>query len=650
MDCDLLLTNAHILTMDARFTVLQSGAIAIADGRIVEVGAAAASFTSRETIDCRGRVVMPGLVNAHTHAPMTLLRGLADDLRLDVWLLGYMMPVEREFVRPEFVALGTKLACAEMIRSGTTCFADMYYFEDAVAQAAADAGVRAFCGQTVLKFPAPDAPSFEDSLALARDFIGRWKGHPLIVPGPAPHAPYTCTEEILRACAELAAEFDVPLHTHLAETTFEVEQSRKAHGMPVIPWVKKQRLFDARVLAAHCVHVDEGEIRALEMAGAGVAHNPTSNLKLGSGVAPVAKMLELGLAVGIGTDGTASNNDLDMFEEMRLAALLAKGVSGDPTAIPARQALAMATRLGAQAMHLGSITGSLEQGKRADLIVLDLDQSHTSPRFSRDPLGIYSQIVYSAKSTDVVDVMCDGKWLMRDRTLLTLDERELKAAAADVATRIDHFLMQREQSVLQKLIAIGGASEQESFEVQVKARVASAESVLNAVASDDITVIRAVYYHQFDTYFFFGDTDQGRLRYREDEILDAADRVVNARARLTLTGPSREAAFGSVLLFRSRFFAPATHSTRFYREYFRPSREREVEKYRRRWLVAYRGVQFYVHLDRLINPVAEGYFVEVKSRTWSRRDAQDKAAIIADLLERLGANPNETVEADYVDM
>jgi 5-methylthioadenosine/S-adenosylhomocysteine deaminase len=650
MDCDLLLTNAHILTMDARFTVLQSGAIAIADGRIVEVGAAAASFTSRETIDCRGRVVMPGLVNAHTHAPMTLLRGLADDLRLDVWLLGYMMPVEREFVRPEFVALGTKLACAEMIRSGTTCFADMYYFEDAVAQAAADAGVRAFCGQTVLKFPAPDAPSFEDSLALARDFIGRWKGHPLIVPGPAPHAPYTCTEEILRACAELAAEFDVPLHTHLAETTFEVEQSRKAHGMPVIPWVKKQRLFDARVLAAHCVHVDEGEIRALEMAGAGVAHNPTSNLKLGSGVAPVAKMLELGLAVGIGTDGTASNNDLDMFEEMRLAALLAKGVSGDPTAIPARQALAMATRLGAQAMHLGSITGSLEQGKRADLIVLDLDQSHTSPRFSRDPLGIYSQIVYSAKSTDVVDVMCDGKWLMRDRTLLTLDERELKAAAADVATRIDHFLMQREQSVLQKLIAIGGASEQESFEVQVKARVASAESVLNAVASDDITVIRAVYYHQFDTYFFFGDTDQGRLRYREDEILDAADRVVNARARLTLTGPSREAAFGSVLLFRSRFFAPATHSTRFYREYFRPSREREVEKYRRRWLVAYRGVQFYVHLDRLINPVAEGYFVEVKSRTWSRRDAQDKAAIIADLLERLGANPNEAVEADYVDM
>src|SRR3954471_2872452 len=247
--CDLLLTGALIVTMDERFTIYPSGAIAITGDAIVAVGDIASDFEAAETIDCRGRIVMPGLINAHTHAPMTLLRGVADDLRLDVWLMGYMMPVEREFVRPEFVALGTKLACAEMIRSGTTCFADMYYFEDAVATAAADAGMRAFCGQTILKFPTPDAASFEDSLAYARDFIGRWKDHPLIVPGPAPHAPYTCTDDILRACADLAAEFDVPLHTHLAETAFEVEQSRKEHGMPVVPWVKKQRLFDARVLA-----------------------------------------------------------------------------------------------------------------------------------------------------------------------------------------------------------------------------------------------------------------------------------------------------------------------------------------------------------------------------------------------------------------
>ena len=648
--CDLLLTNAHVLTMDERFTAHPSGFIAIADGQIVAIGSGATDYQARDTVDCHGHLVMPGLVNAHTHAPMTLLRGLADDLRLDVWLMGYMMPVEREFVRADFVTLGTRLACAEMIRSGTTCFADMYYYEEAVAEAAAAAGVRALCAQTVLKYPSPDAASFEDSLAYARDFITRWQGHRLITPGVAPHAPYTCTVEILRACAELAAEFDVPLHTHVAETAFEVEQSRHHHGMPVVPWIKKQRLFDARVLTAHCVHVDEGEMRTLKDAGAGVAHNPTSNLKLGSGIAPVAKMLELGLAVGIGTDGTASNNDLDMFEEIRLAALLAKGISGDPTALPARQALAMATRIGARAIHLGDVTGSLEVGKRADLIVIELDQPHNQPHFTRDSNAVYSQLVYAAKSTDVVHTMCDGRWLMRDRRLLTLDEDDIGRAAQEVAHRIDAFLIQREESVLQKLIAIGGAAEQESFEVQVKARIASADVLALALASDEITVIRTAHYHQYDTYFFFADPEQGRLRYREDEFLDEQNQVSNARARLTLTGPSREAAFGSVLLFRSRFFAPATHSPRFYREYFKPVREREVEKDRRRWLIAYRGVHFYVHVDRLMNPQTDGYFLEVKSGTWSRRDAQDKAAIINDLLERLGARPDEIVEADYVEL
>jgi 5-methylthioadenosine/S-adenosylhomocysteine deaminase len=648
--CDLLLTNAVVLTLDDQFRVYQDGAVAVTGSQIVGVGNVTSEFQPKETIDCGGRVVMPGFVNAHTHAPMTLLRSLADDLRLDVWLMGYMMPVEREFVRPDFVRLGTSLACAEMIRSGTTCFADMYYFEDDVATAAAEAGMRALCAQTVLKFPTPDAASFEDGLAAARTFIAKWNGHPLIVPSVAPHAPYTCTAEIFRACGELAAEFDVPVHTHLAETSYEVEQSRKEYGMPVIPWVKKQRLFDARVLAAHCVHVDEGEIRTLHDVRAGVAHNPASNLKLGSGVAPVAKMIELGVHVGIGTDGAASNNDLDMFEETRLAALIAKGISNDPTALPARTALAMATRVGACAMHVGDITGSLEVGKRADLIVVDVHGSHTTPRFSRDVNAIYSVLVYAAKSTDVGDVMCEGKWLMRDRQLLTLDEAALKAEANAVARRIDAFLIKREQSVLQKLIAIGGAAEQESFEIQVKARVASEHAVLHALESDEISVIRHVHYHQYDTYFFFDDPDQGRLRYREDEFLDDGNNVVNARARLTLTGPSRVGTFGSVLLFRSRFLAPAAHTPRFYREYFRPAREREVEKDRRRWLVAYKGVQFYVHLDRLLNPRIDGFFLEVKSRTWSRRDAEDKAAVITQLLEHLGAQTADVIEADYVEL
>jgi 5-methylthioadenosine/S-adenosylhomocysteine deaminase len=648
--CDLLLTNATVLTMDPRFTLHRSSAVAITGDSIVAVGPDARAYTTTETIDCAGRVVMPGLVNAHTHVPMSLLRGLADDLRLDVWLMGYMMPVEREFVSPDFVSLGTRLGCAEMIRSGVTCFADMYYFEDAIAEATADAGMRALCGQTVLRFPTPDATSYEDSLARARAFIERWRGHPLIVPAPAPHAPYTCTPEILRACAELAVEFDVPLHIHLAETVFEVEESRRVHGMPVVPYVKKQHLFDAKVLAAHCVHVDDGEMRALKNFNAGVAHNPTSNLKLGAGIAPAARMLELGLNVGIGTDGPASNNDFDMFEEMRLAALLAKGTSGDPTALPARDALAMATRLGAAAMHMDHLTGSLEPGKRADLIVVDVSALHNVPSFGRDPDGVYGQIVYATKSTDVVDVMCNGRWLMRDRRLLTLDEQELRDAAQRQAKRVDAFLSSREVSVLQKLVAVGGAVEQESFEVQVKARVPSEAQVLAVIQSKKVTVVRSSHYHQYDTYWSFEDPDQGWLRYREDEFLDSAGTVTGARSRLTLTGRTREEEFGAVLLSRSRYYAPATHSTRFYREYFRPSAEHVIEKDRRRWLLVYRGVEFYVHLDRLMTPPSDDYFIEVKSRTWSRRDAEDKASVINELLALFGTSPDDTISDGYVDL
>ena len=646
--CDLLLTNAIVLTMDAKFSVHRPGAVAIAGDAIAAVGPDAAGYHAAETIDCGGRVVMPGLINAHTHVPMTLLRGLADDLRLDVWLMGYMMPVERAFVSPDFVRLGTRLGCAEMIRSGVTCFADMYYFEEAVAEATAAAGMRALCAQTVLRFPTPDATSYEESLARAREFIQRWRDHPLIVPAPAPHAPYTCTPEILRACAELAVEFDVPLHIHLSETLLEVEELRRHHGMPGVPYMRKQGLFDAKVLAAHCVHVDEGEIRALKNVGAGVAHNPSSNLKLAAGVAPVTKMLELGVNVGIGTDGAASNNDLDMFEETRLAALLAKGITGDPTAVPARTALAMATRLGAAALHLGHLTGSLEAGKRADLIVLDVSGVHAVPAFARDPGGIYARIVYTSKSTDVVDVLCNGRWLMRNRTLETIAEDEVMREAADRARSIDGYLSSREVSVLQKLVAVGGAVEQESFEVQAKARLDSDRHVLEVLSGRNLTVIRRSSYRQHDIYWSFDDADQGRLRYRDDEFLDDNGEVTGERSRLTLTGNTREDRFGEVLLFRSRYLAPAAHSARFYREYFRPAAEHVVTKERRRWLVAYRGVEFYVHLDRLLEPAADGYFLEVKSRTWSQRDARDKAAIIAELLALFGASPDDTIGDGYV--
>ncbi len=651
---DWLLTHAIVLTMDAEMNIYDPGAVAVRGDTIVAVGPEAeimAAYQAEHTFDCGGKALLPGLVNAHTHVPMTLLRGLADDLRLDVWLLGYMMPVEREFVSPEFVRLGTLLATAELIRSGVTTFADMYYFEEEVARATAEAGLRAVAAQTVLKFPSPDAASYEEGLERAEAFIREWKDHPLIVPAIAPHAPYTTTPEILKACTDLAVRYDVPLHIHLSETAQEVEDMRRATGMPVIPYVKKQGLFEAKVIAAHCVHVDEGEMRTLEHHGAGVAHNPTSNLKLASGIAPIAKMLEVGVKVGIGTDGPASNNDLDMFEEVRLAALLAKGATGDPTAVPAVEALLMATRMGAEALHLGHLVGSLEPGKRADLILVDLSPVHNSPRFRRDPTGPYAQLIYAAKATDVTDVMVNGRWLMRDRRLTTLDEADLLAQAADYARRIDAFLIRREQSVLSKLVAIETATEEESFEVQVKVRVADREAVRQAILNHpDLEIVYSRHYREYDTYFEFADPAEGRLRYREDEFIAPDGSVERVRYRLTLIGPAHERTFPhAVVLNRSRYLAPATHSLRFYREYFKPVREFTVEKDRLRWKVTFRGTEFFINLDHLLQPPL-GDFVEIKARTWGRRDAEEKAEKVAELLASLGVDAEAALEEDYADL
>ncbi|GAB4581191.1 MAG: amidohydrolase family protein [Anaerolineales bacterium] len=648
---DVLFTNAIVLTLDDKYTYYEPGAVAVQGDSIVGIGAEVdlkSRVSAQEVIDCQGKILMPGLVNAHTHVPMTLLRGLADDLRLDVWLLGYMMPVEREFVSPEFVRLGTKLACAELIRSGVTMFNDMYYFEEDVARATTEAGLRAVCGQTVLKFPTPDADSYEESLALARNFIQGWKNHPLIIPAVAPHAPYTCTEEILRSCAALAAEFDVPLHIHLAETGLEVENSRKQHGIPVVPYIREHKIFEAKVIAAHCVHVDNGEIRTLKRYNAGVAHNPSSNLKLSSGVAPIIKMLENGLNVGIGTDGPSSNNDLDMFEEIRLASFLAKGTSGDPTAVSAPLALTMGTRLGAHALHAGKITGSLEVGKRADMILVDIATLHNSPRFRHDRNGAYAQLVFAAKSTDVSDVMVNGKWVMRAHNILTLNEPELLAEAADYAKKIDYFLIKREQSVLSKLIAIGGAVEEESFEVQAKVRIPDPTPIQEALEKGGVEILYTRHYREYDTYFKFNDPEQGFLRYREDEYLTPEGQVSNARYRLTLIGPTRERKYPSdVMLSRSRYIAPANHSLRFYREYFKPDHEFFIEKERRRWRIIFHDTTFYVNVDKVQKPEL-GYFLEIKSRTWSRLDAEHKSALVAELIRFLGASTDETVLEDYV--
>jgi 5-methylthioadenosine/S-adenosylhomocysteine deaminase len=651
---NLILTDGIVVTMNDEFEIFAPGAIAVQDDKIVAVGRAEdvqGAWQADQVVSCGEHAIIPSLVNAHTHAPMTLLRGLADDLRLDVWLMGYMMPVEREFVRPDFCWLGTQLACVEMIRCGVTCFADMYYYEEAVADAAAQVGLRAVCAQTIIRFPTPDAPSYDHSLGRLRDFIQRWKGHRLVVPAVGPHAAYTSTTDMLQACASVALEFDVPLHIHLAETAQEVEDHRAEFGMPIVPWVKKQGIFDAKVTAAHCVHLDDGELHTLLHNDVGVAHNPSSNLKLSSGFAPIARMLDIGLAVGVGTDGPASNNNLDMFEEMRLAALLAKGVTSDPTAVPARQALAMATSLGARALHLDHLTGSLETGKRADIAVVDLSGVHTSPHFQRDTDAVYSRLVYAAKSSDVRHVLCDGQWLMVDRELMTVDPDDLRAQVIPIANKIDQFLIAREESVLSKLLAIGGVARERTFEVQVKVLIGENIDIAARLADAQLPVVNPSWRQQYDTYFMFNDPEHSRLRHREDELLDKKGEIIDVDYRLTLTGPTKDREFDhSILLSRSRFDAPANRSLRFYREYFQPTEEWEIHKERRRCHIRYGNTDFAINLDRLKHPNLPGVFLEIKSRTWSAQDAERKAELIGQLLGLLGVQEKALMRREYVEL
>ncbi|HZY40825.1 MAG TPA: amidohydrolase family protein [Anaerolineae bacterium] len=651
---DTILARGTVIAMDDAYTLITDGALAIKGDAIAARGPTAEilrDYTAETVVECHDCAIMPGLVNAHTHVPMTLLRGLADDLRLDVWLMGYMMPVEREFVTPEFVRVGTLLGCAEMIRSGVTTFADMYYFEDAIATATAQAGLRAVLAQTVLKFPSPDAPSWEDAIESCRLFIEKWKGHALIVPAVGPHAHYTCPPEVLAACVTLATEYNVPLHTHVSETALEVEDSRKQHGMPVVPWIRRQGLLETQLIAAHCVHVDSGEILTLQHSGAGVVHNPSSNLKLASGVAPIAEMIAANVKLGLGTDGTASNNDLDMFEEMRLASFMAKGISRDPLAVPAKTTLMLATIGGARAVHLDHLTGSLEVGKRADVIVVDLTGLHNTPRFAREPELVYSQIVYACKSSDVRDVWCNGQNIMRQRKILTVDIETVMAQAQAIAVQIDRFLLTREGNLLDKLIAIGGIEREESYEVQVKVAVDDADAIDRALQQAPVRVERSTVRRQYDTYFLFVDPNQGRIRYREDEILDKAGSVKEARYSLTFTQPAKEREFEqSVLLSRSRFTARADRSLRFYREYFRPLHEREINKQRRRYHIVYKDTEFAVNVDHITTPNLPGWFMEIKSRTWSPRDADKKAALISELLTLLKIEPQRVTRTEYVEL
>ena len=436
---DLLVSGGTVVTMDARFRVIEDGAIAVRGDKILAIGSTtelSAKYTATHRILARGKLVLPGLINTHGHAPMVLFRGIANDLTLQDWLEKYIFPAEARNVSEEFVTWGTRLAALEMIRSGTTTYVDMYYFEDAIARETKAAGMRAVLGQTIIDFPVPDAKTPAEAFARTEEFLKRWKGDPLIRPAVAPHSIYTESKETLQSAAELARRHKAPLLIHVAETKRELDDSLAKNGMTPVAYLDSLGLLGPSMLAAHCVWVNDADIALLVKNQVGCAHNPSSNMLLASGVAPVPAMLKAGLRLGLGTDGAAgSNNDLDLMEEMDLAAKLQKVSRMDPQALEARQTLAMATIGGARALHMESEIGSLEVGKKADLIVLGLSSPHAVPLYD-----LYAQIVYSLKSSDVQTVVIGGKIVMRNRIVQTLNEAQISARAREYRIQVKHSL------------------------------------------------------------------------------------------------------------------------------------------------------------------------------------------------------------------
>jgi 5-methylthioadenosine/S-adenosylhomocysteine deaminase len=426
----LIVIGGTVITENAAHQVLSPGAIAIDGTDIVAIdtpNAIIRGFSAAETIDELGNVVLPGLVNTHTHAPMVMYRGLADDLALMDWLQKYILPAEAKTVSPEMVRIGTRLAALEMIESGTTTYADMYYFEEEIAKTTRDAGLRGVLGQTIIQFPVADAKTPAEGLKRAESFIKSFRNDSLIVPAVAPHALYTNDAATLVACAALGRKYGVPVLIHLAETEDEVKIAREQHQATPVGYLESLGFWGPRTLAAHGVWVNDDDIQILKKHGVGVSHNPESNMKLASGTAPVTKYLAAGIALGLGTDGAASNNDLDMFGAMRQASFLAKLATHDPTAVPAQTALDMATIGGARALGMEKLIGSLEVGKRADLITVSMGAARQTPMY--DPI---SHLVYVTRGDDVRSTIVNGKVLMKNRELRTLD----REAVIDAANRL----------------------------------------------------------------------------------------------------------------------------------------------------------------------------------------------------------------------
>jgi 5-methylthioadenosine/S-adenosylhomocysteine deaminase len=431
---DLLVLGGTVVTMDEGRRILHDAGIAIKDGKIVAIDTRVAirsKYSALQTINAQGKLIVPGLINGHTHIPMTLFRGLADDLDLQEWLTKYIFPAEAKNVSEEFVRVGTRLGLAEMIRGGTTTYCDMYYFEDAIADETAKAGVRGVLGETIIDFPVADNKTNAEAMAYVERFVRHWKGHELIVAAIAPHAPYTVSEEHLKAARAFSDRTGAPIVTHISETKREVDDSVKAKGASPVAYLERIGFLNDRVIAAHMVWPQDGETNILKQRGVGIVHNPQSNMKLASGVSPVPRMMAEGLFVGLGTDGAASNNDLNMWEEMDTAAKLHKVFTGDPKVLSAQQAFELATIRGAQALHLEKEIGSLEVSKRADLLIIERDSLNQIPLYN-----VYSDLVYATKSNDVHTVIINGRVVMRNRRLLTLNESAIKRSARVFRERI----------------------------------------------------------------------------------------------------------------------------------------------------------------------------------------------------------------------
>lgn len=421
---DLIVSHGIVVTMDAGRAIYQDGAVAVSGDSIVAVGPRTeveSRYSAAQRIDARGGLMLPGFINGHTHVPMTLFRGLRDDVALNDWLYKYIFPAEAKNVNEEFVRWGTRLAAAEQIRAGVTTFADMYYFEDAIAEETKAAGMRGVLGETFIDFPAPDNKSEAQMLAYTEKFLKRWQGDPLIHAAVAPHSIYTCSKKTLEDSAALGRKYHAPILIHVAEMKKEWDDSEKANGMSPVAYLDKIGVLGPDVVAAHCIFVDATDRKVLAERGVGCVHNPSSNMMIASGVAPVPEERAAGIAVGLGTDGPAgSNNDLDLMEEIDLAAKLAKISKMDPTALSAKAVVEMATIDGARALHMGKEIGSLQVGKKADVVLISLDEPNAVPMYD-----IYAQIAYSLKGSDVETVIIGGKVVMRDRRLLTLDEPKI---------------------------------------------------------------------------------------------------------------------------------------------------------------------------------------------------------------------------------